>query len=949
MKSFLHILFFIFIITQSNYSQWNNQNPVPDENRLNSVFFTDDITGWIVGSGGLITKTTNAGIDWIPQNSGTTTDLSAVNFVDNNNGWAVGKSGLIIRTSNGGSEWIEQSSGTSIKLKAVHFYNSNLGWVVGYDGTILKTTDGGLNWNNIASGTTYPLFSINFIDDLTGWSVGGKTGFGNQLVVVLKTTDGGNNWFQQDLGLDSGYVVGGPLYSVHFIDSNIGWVVGANKFITKTTDGGATWNRQYFSNLFNEPVLQEDYIPGEDGIGGNLSVFFKDENLGWIVGGGDYYNVKKSRIVQTTDGGSNWYVTYYGPRTSWLSSVFVTSAGKGWAVGYNGSIYVSDENGASWDGQLSGNYARISSISFIDENTGWATGCRYDPDITTTQPIIMKTTNSGKIWESKFSKSWGFTQFQDLYSCIFFLDELNGWAVLDAVQEITGNVYRTTDGGENWALAVTAEENVIHSIFFIDQSIGWVIGSAGIYKSIDGGNTWIQKSSVEGSSVYFIDSNNGWIVGSNGIWKSTDGGETWVIKSSLAASYVRFYDANTGMCISTGGALLSTDGGETWIPKSGPNLQTINFTSSTTVWGYTSEGTIYKTTNAGDNWNQLNTGLGTGQNSFFISENTGWVASESSVFNYSNDPIPPTNHFTPVWSGNGYLQMDINILGADLIGGGGLIAGDEIGVFDGINCVGAVKLIGPINGTVQIIASTDDPNSTEIDGFINGHTISYKFWLSALAEEISDYTANYASGNGSFESEGTAIVDFTSVLPVELVSFTADLNDNKVRLSWQTATEINNYGFEVERKLNENDWNRLGFVEGYGNSSSPKSYLFTDNTLIGGNKFQYRLKQIDTDGQFNYSDIVEVEILPDSYELFQNYPNPFNPTTKIRYQLPMESKVVIKIYDILGSEVVTLLNEEKEPGSYEVEFNATSLSSGTYIYRIVAGDYVEMKKMVLMK
>ncbi|HEY6437652.1 MAG TPA: T9SS type A sorting domain-containing protein, partial [Ignavibacteriaceae bacterium] len=309
----------------------------------------------------------------------------------------------------------------------------------------------------------------------------------------------------------------------------------------------------------------------------------------------------------------------------------------------------------------------------------------------------------------------------------------------------------------------------------------------------------------------------------------------------------------------------------------------------------------------------------------------------------------PTNHFTPVWTGNGYLQMNIEISGVDLIGGGSLIAGDEIGVFDGMYCVGTVKLTESLAGSIQIITSTDDPNTTELDGFINGHTISYKFWLSALAEEISDYTANYASGNGSFESEGTAIVEFTSVLPVELVSFTADFLDNKVRLRWQTATEINNYGFEVERKLNENDWNSLGFVEGYGNSSSPKAYLFTDNTLVGGSKFQYRLKQIDTDGQFKYSDIVEVEILPDRFDLFQNYPNPFNPTTKIRYQLPVESKVVIKIYDILGSEVVTLLNEEKEPGSYEVEFNATSLSSGTYIYRIVAGDFVEMKKMVLMK
>ena len=100
-----------------------------------------------------------------------------------------------------------------------------------------------------------------------------------------------------------------------------------------------------------------------------------------------------------------------------------------------------------------------------------------------------------------------------------------------------------------------------------------------------------------------------------------------------------------------------------------------------------------------------------------------------------------------------------------------------------------------------------------------------------------------------------------------------------------------------------------------------KNIHYTDKNLIGGSKFQYRLKQIDNDGQFEYSDVVEVELVPTEYALYQNYPNPFNPTTKIRYQLPKESKVVIKIYNILGSEVMELLNEQKEAGVYEVEFN----------------------------
>jgi len=186
-------------------------------------------------------------------------------------------------------------------------------------------------------------------------------------------------------------------------------------------------------------------------------------------------------------------------------------------------------------------------------------------------------------------------------------------------------------------------------------------------------------------------------------------------------------------------------------------------------------------------------------------------------------------------------------------------------------------------------------------------------------------------------------------LPVELTSFTAETNAFNVILNWQTATEVNNYGFDVERKITKGDWSKIGFVEGHGNSNSSKSYKFTDNKPFGSSKFIYRLKQVDNDGTYEYSDEIEVEIVPAEFAIYQNYPNPFNPTTKIRYQLPKESKVIIKIYDILGSEVVTLLNEKKEPGVYEVDFMASHLPSGTYIYRIIAGKFVETKKMILLK
>ena len=207
--------------------------------------------------------------------------------------------------------------------------------------------------------------------------------------------------------------------------------------------------------------------------------------------------------------------------------------------------------------------------------------------------------------------------------------------------------------------------------------------------------------------------------------------------------------------------------------------------------------------------------------------------------------------------------------------------------------------------------------------------------------------------NATLWDNGTFTNENTTPLPVELTSFTSNVISDRVQLNWQTKTEVNNYGFEIERaSLSASPlpvWEKIGFVNGNGNSNSPKDYLFVDKNFIGGSKFNYRLKQIDNDGQFEYSEMVEVQVVPNKFELYQNYPNPFNPSTKIRYQLPNESKVVIKIYNILGSEVMELVNSKKEAGVYEAEFNAASLSSGTYIYKISADNFVQTKKMILLK
>ncbi|MBK7228842.1 MAG: agmatine deiminase family protein [Ignavibacteriales bacterium] len=204
--------------------------------------------------------------------------------------------------------------------------------------------------------------------------------------------------------------------------------------------------------------------------------------------------------------------------------------------------------------------------------------------------------------------------------------------------------------------------------------------------------------------------------------------------------------------------------------------------------------------------------------------------------------------------------------------------------------------------------------------------------------------------------EGYYHFKVSNIVPVELLSFAASSIENTVTLNWSTVTETNNSGFEIQRLKDSKIeklkvWEKIGFIRGNGTTTEPKSYSFVDKDITAG-KYQYRLKQIDFNGSFEYSNVISVELdLPTKFTLEQNYPNPFNPSTIISYQLPKAGNVTLKVFDVLGREVAVLVDEEKAAGSYNVEFGVKSLelSSGIYFYQLKVGDYLETKKMLLIK
>jgi len=212
-------------------------------------------------------------------------------------------------------------------------------------------------------------------------------------------------------------------------------------------------------------------------------------------------------------------------------------------------------------------------------------------------------------------------------------------------------------------------------------------------------------------------------------------------------------------------------------------------------------------------------------------------------------------------------------------------------------------------------------------------------------------SAPFTTGGSVFASRGlVGEIHYDEFVPVELISFAASVLQNAVELRWLTATELNNSGFNVERKTLGTDWNNIGFVNGHGTTTETQFYYFIDQDLNPGS-YSYRLKQIDFDGSFKYYELAEtIEIgSPQTFYLSQNFPNPFNPATIISWQVPVGGYVTLKVYDDLGKEVATLVDEEKPAGIYEVEFNASALASGVYFYRIISGDFMDTKKMLLMK
>ncbi len=302
--------------------------------------------------------------------------------------------------------------------------------------------------------------------------------------------------------------------------------------------------------------------------------------------------------------------------------------------------------------------------------------------------------------------------------------------------------------------------------------------------------------------------------------------------------------------------------------------------------------------------------------------------------------------------------------------------GDSVITIGAVSSSGTVTYFSSVGPTVDgrikpdlmAMGSNDYIATTSGNGYSYGSGTSYSCPLVAgvcalllqknpllTPMEVLDILRSTASRSSNPDNRyGWGIINALSainaiVVPVELTSFKADYVNGKVELQWITASETNNYGFEIERKEITGNYQTIGFVSGSGSSTNRITYNYTDNNLNAA-VYIYRLKQIDLDGSYVYSNEVEVFITSlNEYKLFQNYPNPFNPVTTLQFIIPEEGNVKITLYDMLGNEVKTLLNENVISGSYNLSVDGSDLSSGTYFVKMLTKSGQQVIKMSLLK
>jgi hypothetical protein len=483
-----------------------------------------------------------------------------------------------------------------------------------------------------------------------------------------------------------------------------------------------------------------------------------------------------------------------------------------------------------------------------------------------------------------------------------------------------------------WTCVYCGQFNYFNQIESINSEVFSSLINGGLARSTDDGSNWNWFSPPVPSGISYISNTNFSLFiacDNQNIYKSQKNGSTWGSWQLLTPSgSVLSGKLITAMKIASWGGNLFVGtfsngvykfNGSSW-STSNNGIENKRITcllvseNTSNIYAGTNDG-FYKSTNNGANWSL------SGFTSRSIS-NISMNSNEDLIISSHTNTNPTYKVHRSTNQGNNWVDITYNLPNIEAK----YISPDSIGNI----------FIGTANGCFFI--NNNDTTWNEINSGL------YNYNIQAL---------EYSKNGFLFVSSDSGLYRSNYVIPVELLSFTSSIFHNKVTLSWATASEINNSGFDIERKYENSNWTKIGFHVGSGTTTEHTSYQYSDviSDLTYRGYIKYRLRQVDFDGTSSYTNETSLlfDLIPSEYSLSQNFPNPFNPITKIKFSVPNSEIVYINVYDILGNEVKILVNEFKQTGNYEIQFDAIDLPSGIYYYRMICGSFSETKKMILLR
>ncbi|NUM71514.1 MAG: T9SS type A sorting domain-containing protein [Ignavibacteriaceae bacterium] len=543
------------------------------------------------------------------------------------------------------------------------------------------------------------------------------------------------------------------------------------------------------------------------------------------------------------------------------------------------------------------------------------------------------------------------SQWVQVWKAVLPIPKQNTWPALttgdldnDGRQEIIwGPVNFAETGNENpWRVVVFEQNPGQENLGIPDPNVTgnflpnakWTMTDQQLYNwrpfrwfvhDIDGDNT---KEIVFVSRAVTAGGNNIGVMSVSDVPNTGNGSETWTMEFAGGGTTV-YYDLalidNKAICIPQSGTIS--------VLRYANGSYTLHATTATIPNGSWNSAAVVDLNN--DNVKEVLVASGTSSSS----------TSNRNVYllTLTNDTVVTVKsigNMTPHVSTTGILM---GAKAGDVTGDGKI---DFVMGSRGAAPTANITMLSYLGGPID----TSDSYTTQIIDTNYTATTTGRWMHIAIGNVDNEPALEVVYGEGTGLVAPLVIIDKTGIVPVELSSFSASVTDNKVNLTWVTETETNNYGFDIERKTANGQFEKIGFVAGKVNSTARTVYNFTDETAAAG-VYSYRLKQIDLDGSFAVSQVIEVDLnAPFAFTLDQNYPNPFNPVTTIRFGLATDSEVSLKVFSMTGELVATLVNGEfKNAGSYAVAFNAANLPSGTYVYRLEAGNNIVTKKMTLLK